>query len=264
MHYGALTGATLTAALALAAAAETYRGIDVAPEHRCAPYDRSDYRYSQSLETRIVASIGKVYGPYTGTCFGNTGETDIEHMVATSEAHDSGLCAAPPSVRAAFASDLLNLTLAAPRVNRYSKSGKDVAEWTPEMNACWFVARTLEVRRKYALSIDRAEAAAGEAVLSRCDATTMEVRPCVTSARPAAQEAWLGRRRDSASSSGLERTSLWWSRESPTWYVAALQGCPPRLPRGLPQCTRPSCRLRACRDARRRSRYRSATMERPK
>ena len=69
MHYGALTGATLTAALALAAAAETYRGIDVAPEHRCAPYDRSDYRYSQSLETRIVASIGKVYGPYTGTCF---------------------------------------------------------------------------------------------------------------------------------------------------------------------------------------------------
>ena len=37
MRYGALTGTTLTAALTLAAAAETYRGIDVAPEHRCAP-----------------------------------------------------------------------------------------------------------------------------------------------------------------------------------------------------------------------------------
>ena len=81
---------------------------------------------------------------------------------------------------------LLNLTLAAPRVNRYSKSGKDVAGWTPELNACWFVARTLEVRRKYGLTIDRAEAAAAEAVLSRCDATTMKVRPCVASARPAA------------------------------------------------------------------------------
>ena len=117
MRYGALTGATLTAALALTSAAETCRGIDVAPEHRCAPHDLGDYRYSQAIEPRIVASIGKVYGPYTGTCFRNTSETDIEHMVATSEAHDSGLCAAPRSVKAAFASDLLNLTLASPGVN---------------------------------------------------------------------------------------------------------------------------------------------------
>ena len=186
MRYGALTGATLTAALVLASAAETYRGIDIAAEHRCAPYDRGDYRYSQSLEPRIVASLGKVYGPYTGTCFRSMAETDIEHMVATSEAHDSGLCAAPRSVKAAFASDLLNLTLASPGVNRYSKSGKDVAEWTPELNACWFVARTLEVRRKYGLTIDRTEATAAEAVRSRCHATTMEIRPCVASARPAA------------------------------------------------------------------------------
>ena len=182
----ALTGAALATAIALTSAAETYRGIDVAPEHRCAPYDRGDYRYSQSLERRIVASIGKVYGPYTGTCFQSMAETDIEHMVATSEAHDSGLCAAPRSVKAAFASDLLNLTLAAPRVNRYSKSGKDVAEWAPDLNACWFVARTLQVRRKYRLTIDAAEAAAAAAVLSRCDATTMEVRPCGAAVRPAA------------------------------------------------------------------------------
>ena len=117
MRPRALTGTALAAAIALTSAAETYRGIDVAPEHRCAPYDRGDYRYSQSLEPRIVASIGKVYGPYTGTCFQSMAETDIEHMVATSEAHDSGLCAAPRSVKAAFASDLLNLTLASPGVN---------------------------------------------------------------------------------------------------------------------------------------------------
>ena len=65
MRPGALIAATPTAALAFASAAETYRGIDVAPEHRCA-----DYRYSQSLERRIVASIGKVYGLYAGACFG--------------------------------------------------------------------------------------------------------------------------------------------------------------------------------------------------
>ena len=35
----ALTGAALATAIALTSVAETYRGIDVAPEHRCAPYD---------------------------------------------------------------------------------------------------------------------------------------------------------------------------------------------------------------------------------
>ena len=176
MRRAALTAAL--AAWAFAASAETYRGIEIAPERRCAPYDRSDYRYSQSLEPRIVASIGRVYGPYTGRCFDNTGETDIEHMVATSEAHDSGLCAATARVKAAFASDLLNLTLASPSVNRYRKSGRDVAEWTPALNACWFVARTLDVRRKYGLTIDRAEAAAAEAVLKDCDTTEMEIVAC--------------------------------------------------------------------------------------
>ena len=181
MRRPALTG-VLACVLTAAAAAETYRGIEVAPERRCAPYDRADYRYSQAVEAQIVASMGQVYGPYAGRCFASTGETDIEHMVATSEAHDSGLCAAPASVRARFASDLLNLTLAAPRVNRYEKSGRDVAEWTPALNACWFVARTLEVRRRYGLTIDRVEAARAEAVLGECASTDMAVVAC---ARPA-------------------------------------------------------------------------------
>ena len=164
--------------------AETFRGVEVAAERRCAPYDRADYRYSQSLEPRIVAAIGQVYGPYTGRCFAGTGDTDIEHIVTTSEAHDSGLCAAPAPVKRAFASDLLNLTLAAPDVNRHRKRGRDVAEWTPSVNACWFVARTLEVRRKYRLTIDRAEADAAEAVLRGCDSTEMVVVACAAPAVP--------------------------------------------------------------------------------
>ena len=73
--------------------------------------------------------------PYSGTCFATTRQTDIEHIVATSEAHDSGLCAASARVKAAFATDLLNLTLASPTVNRYPKSTKDLAEWTPSLNS---------------------------------------------------------------------------------------------------------------------------------
>ena len=70
----------------------TWRGLTVAPEHRCAPYDkRRDYPYPQSVERDIVRELGAVYGPYTGTCFASTRETDIEHIVAASEAHDSGV-----------------------------------------------------------------------------------------------------------------------------------------------------------------------------
>ena len=90
---------------------------------------------------RAQARLGAVYGPYTGTCFASTTETDIEHIVAACEAHDSGLCAADAETRARFARDLRNLTLASPRVNRHQKSGKDAVEWVPARNRCWFAAR---------------------------------------------------------------------------------------------------------------------------
>ena len=143
----------------------TWRGLTVAPEHRCAPNDRDDYPYPPSVEARIVAGMGgRVYGPYTGRHFASRRETDIEHMVATSEAHDSGLYAADADTRRRFASDLLNLTLAAPAVNRHRKSGKDAGEWPPRMNRCWFAARVVAVKRKYGLTVNAREARALEGV----------------------------------------------------------------------------------------------------
>ena len=159
---------------------ELYRGVRVAPENRCSVYDSDYYSYPQSVEDRIVASIGTIYSPYTGECFATTRETDIEHIVARSEAHDSGMCAASSATRKEFSRDLLNLTLASPSVNRFQKSDKDVAEWLPSLNACWFVARTLDVRRKYDLTIDRREADAAERVLSMCASTDMIVQDCGT------------------------------------------------------------------------------------
>ena len=86
-------------ALADAAAPDRWLGLAIAPEHRCSPYDQTDYRYPQSVEAEIVASMGgRVYGPYTGRFFLSMKETDVEHTVAVSEAHDSGLCAAGPSL----------------------------------------------------------------------------------------------------------------------------------------------------------------------
>ena len=161
----------------------TWRGLLVAPEDRCSPYDSDDYPYSQSVENHIVEAMnGLIYGPYTGTHFEDTRQTDIEHIVARSEAHDSGLCAADAETKKRFASDLLNLTLASPEVNRHQKSAKDTAEWLPDLNQCWFADRVVQVRQEYQLTIDETEAAALETVLSGCSSVDMVVSD--TSASP--------------------------------------------------------------------------------
>jgi hypothetical protein len=150
-----------------------WRGLKIEPENRCSSYDKSEqYPYPQSVEDIIVENMGGVvYGPYTGRYFDNDRQTDIEHIVAASEGHDSGLCRASANKRIEFATDLLNLTLAAPEVNRCNTGGKcgfDAAEWMPEKNKCWFAGRVLAVKRKYKLSVDQAEADALESVLSNC------------------------------------------------------------------------------------------------
>ena len=148
---------------------ERWRGLVVAPECRCTPYDRDDYDYPQSVEAQIAARLGGAWSPYDGTRFESLTDSDIEHVVAVSEAHDSGLCAASLAVRARFARDLDNLTLATPRLNRHEKVAKDAAEWLPERNRCWFAATIVAVRREYGLTIDRREADALDAVLAGCE-----------------------------------------------------------------------------------------------
>ena len=158
----------------------------IAPENRCSPYDADDYSYPQSVEPQIVRQMGgRIYGPYTGRYFVSTSETDIEHIVARSEAHDSGLCAASDADRRAFARDLLNLTLASPSVNRHQKGAKDVAEWLPAMNVCWYVNRVREVKNRYDLSMDEREAQAAMRILSGCPSTDMIFAAAPTSSSPA-------------------------------------------------------------------------------
>ncbi len=131
--------------------------LTVAPESRCSPYERSHYSYPQSVEEQIVQRQGGAYSPYDGTVFESLGDSDIEHIVATSEAHDSGMCAEDRDARKTFARDLDNLTLATPQLNRHQKSGKDAGEWLPAQNRCWFAQTIVHVKKKYALSVDQRE-----------------------------------------------------------------------------------------------------------
>ena len=160
---------TSTTVAASEALTPTWRGIAIAPENRCSPYDSDDYPYPPSVERRIVDELGGIYGPYTGTWFESIRETDIEHIVARSEAHDSGLCAATAATRKQFASDLLNLTLASPSVNRHQKVAHDASDWLPDLNKCWYVNRVVQVRLEYSLTIDRVEADAIDLVLAGCE-----------------------------------------------------------------------------------------------
>ena len=58
-------------------------GIRIESENHCSHYDSDLYPYSQSVEPRIDNQQGgRIYGPYTGTYFSRTRETDIEHIVA--------------------------------------------------------------------------------------------------------------------------------------------------------------------------------------
>ena len=155
-----------------------WRGLKITEEFRCAPYDKKkQYPYPQSVEDKIILSMnGHVYGPYTGRYFDSKRITDIEHIVATNEGHDSGLCSADKATRKKFAVDLLNLTLATPKVNRCSAGGKcgfDAAEWLPAKSQCWFANRIVLIKKKYRLTVDRAEANALEGVLSSCTSIKM-------------------------------------------------------------------------------------------
>ena len=155
----------------------TWRGLKIEPESRCSAYNQNDYVYPQSVELDILESMdGLIYSPYTGEYFADIGETDIEHIIARSEAHDSGLCSTSIDVRRMFASDLVNLTLASPHVNRTLKGAKDAAEWAPEINLCWFADRIIDVRQKYGLTIDSAEARVVDSMLVGCSEFEIDYR----------------------------------------------------------------------------------------
>ena len=110
---------------------------------------------------------GKVYTPYSCIAFeitpSGTAATDIEHIVALAEAHDSGIA---DDQRRDIASDLDNLTIADPTVNRSQKGARDAAEWMPTRHGAWFAERVIQVKLEYGLTVDPAERDALEALLA--------------------------------------------------------------------------------------------------
>ena len=111
-----------------------------------------------------MAAHGKI-APYTCRPVASAAGVDIEHIVAFAEARRSGL---PESRAREFVDDPLNIAVAYPAVNRYQKRDKDIAQWQPAYNRCWYARQYERVKAKYDLAYDPAERAAIKRVMASC------------------------------------------------------------------------------------------------
>ena len=144
---------------------ESWQGLIVADELSCPSYDRK--RDFLDVEEAVIALQG-LQSLYTGKAFDGPRNSEVDHIVALREAHDSGLCVADRATRHQFAYDLDNLTLASPRINR-QKGARDAAEWLPPLSHCWFAERVIAIKLKYRLTVDADEVKSLAAALATCE-----------------------------------------------------------------------------------------------
>ena len=139
-------------------------------------YRRPTTNRYQRHERAVYRELGMDRTPYTCAVIdGDLTGVDVEHIVALSEAHDSGLA---PAQMLAFSGDPLNLTVAAPRENRNVKSDKDAGGYLPPRNSCWFAGRVLDVKSRWGLTVDAVEAVALIGALDGCDARSLQSPSC--------------------------------------------------------------------------------------
>ena len=131
----------------------------------------------------IEREMGGAYGPYTQRLFPKLriegpDTVEVEHIVALSEAHASGMCGRSKGEKEVFGSDPLNLTFAARHVNgREEKYAKDIAEWVPPCNRGWFADRVVRVKYRYDMTVDSAEVNVLRSILNGPYSTDMEPSP---------------------------------------------------------------------------------------
>ena len=119
-----------------------------------------------------VVLSGRVDSPYSGSSYDfvrNPTNTDIDHVVALSDAWQSGASSWDAQKKIAFANDPLNLLAVESTLNRQKGDG-DAATWLPPHKPyrCEYVARQVAVKAKYGLWVKPAEAEAIERVLTAC------------------------------------------------------------------------------------------------
>lgn len=134
----------------------------------------------RDLENTVVndkcqVTSGTLDDPYTGKTIefkrgaGTSGDIQIDHVVALSDAWQSGAQQLSPEKREALANDPLEL-LAVDGPANQQKSDGDAATWLPSNKPfrCQYVARQIAVKKKYGLWVKPAEKEAITRILSTC------------------------------------------------------------------------------------------------
>ena len=96
-------------------------------------------------------------------------EVQIDHLVALSNAWQTGAFKLSIAQRTALANDPLNLFAVKGRLNSQKGDG-DAATWLPPMKSfrCAYVAQQIAVKAKYSLWVVAPEKAAMQAILAQC------------------------------------------------------------------------------------------------
>lgn len=136
--------------------------------------DLTSVVYRERTRDCVVLS-GALRDPYSGTTInfvrGNVTsmEVQIDHVVALSNAWQTGAFKLTLSQRTAFANDPVNLLAVQGRLNSQKRDG-DAATWLPPLKSyrCAYVARQLAVKSKYGLWMTKAEKETSVRILSAC------------------------------------------------------------------------------------------------
>jgi hypothetical protein len=136
---------------------------------------RRDMTDLKLAKDSCVVLSGKLNDPYTGKIInfkrgsGTSQKIQIDHVVALSNAWQTGAQNIDVGLRAEFANDPLNL-LAADGPANQQKGDADAATWLPpnKVYRCRYVARQIAVKQKYHLWVTAAEKSAMQRQLSAC------------------------------------------------------------------------------------------------
>lgn len=164
------------------------------------PYDRDYFGYPADLDSNgcdtrdevLIAdsqvpvttgssqcdvTAGRWYSPYDGVLTDDPGDIQIDHVVALSEAWDSGATGWDQRTATEFAnavSDDDNLQVAS-RASNVRKSDSDPTEWLPANSdaVCWYVTTWSEIKLGWDLAMDEPEYTAVTTILASCTASEL-------------------------------------------------------------------------------------------
>ena len=122
-----------------------------------------------------VVESGKLIDPYSGITINfikgvkSSMEVQIDHVVALSNAWQTGAFKLTIEKRTQFANDPDNLLAVQGRLNSQKGDG-DAATWLPPLKSyrCTYVTKQIAVKAKYGLWVTAPEKAAMKSILTKC------------------------------------------------------------------------------------------------